>query len=89
MTTRLPPGMTIKSLKSHPSLIPLWVSIGGGALLAGAYLTRLATRNPDVCWDRKNNPYPWQKTTQNHQIKFYAVKLDFKNNKFPQERPEI
>ena len=68
-TIRLMPGIAPSTWKKHPSLIPLWVALGGGMLLAGTYLTRLATRNPDTSWDRKNNPHPWQKMKQTDQYK--------------------
>jgi NADH dehydrogenase (ubiquinone) 1 alpha subcomplex subunit 4 len=42
-------------------LIPLFVSLGAGVAMAALYTLRLATQNPDVTWDRKNNPEPWQK----------------------------
>ena len=41
-------------------LIPLFVSLGVGVAAAAFYSVRLAVRNPDVTWDRKNNPEPWQ-----------------------------
>ena len=39
--------------------------------MAAFYTLRLATQNPDVTWDRKNNPEPWQKYAE----KQYKVKL--------------
>ena len=39
--------------------------------MAAMYTLRLATQNPDVTWDRKNNPEPWQKYAEK-QYKFYA-----------------
>ncbi|XP_043471126.1 cytochrome c oxidase subunit NDUFA4-like [Leptopilina heterotoma] len=54
-------GMSMKSVKAHPSLIPLYVCIfAGGAAVVG-YMSRCALKNPDVSWDLKNNPEPWQK----------------------------
>lgn len=41
-------------------LIPLYVCTAVGALGAGYYLLRLATRNPDVTWSRAQNPEPNQ-----------------------------
>ena len=41
-------------------LIPLFVALGAGVLGAGYYTLRLAVRNPDLTWDRKKNPEPWQ-----------------------------
>lgn len=41
-------------------LIPLYVCVGIGAVGACGYLLRLATKNPDVTWNRTKNPEPWQ-----------------------------
>uniref|UniRef100_A0A672RU27 Cytochrome c oxidase subunit NDUFA4 n=1 Tax=Sinocyclocheilus grahami TaxID=75366 RepID=A0A672RU27_SINGR len=50
-------------------LIPLFIFIGGGCTMSLTYLGRLALRNPDVCWDKKNNPEPWNKLGPNDQYK--------------------
>ncbi|NXC22794.1 NDUA4 oxidase, partial [Corythaeola cristata] len=50
-------------------LIPLFLIIGSGGIGAGLYLMRLAMFNPDVCWDKKNNPEPWNKLSPNDQYK--------------------
>ncbi|NWY10048.1 NDUA4 oxidase, partial [Aphelocoma coerulescens] len=50
-------------------LIPLFVIIGSGGVGAGLYLMRLAMFNPDVCWDKKNNPEPWNKLSPSDQYK--------------------
>ncbi|NXY81548.1 NDUA4 oxidase, partial [Alcedo cyanopectus] len=55
--------------KKHPSLIPLFVIIGSGGLGAGLYLMRLAMFNPDVSWDKTNNPEPWNKLSPSDQYK--------------------
>nr|CAH0112074.1 unnamed protein product [Daphnia galeata] len=74
-------GLSLKSLKKHPSLIPLFVSLGAGVAMAALYTLRLATQNPDVTWDRKNNPEPWQKYAEK-QYKFY-VPSGFKPSQAP------
>ena len=50
----------IGQAKKHPSLIPLFIFIG-----AALYVTPLALFNPDISWDRKNNPEPWNKLGPN------------------------
>jgi len=47
---------------------------------------RLATQNPDATWDRKNNPYPWQKIKHNERLKFYSH-TDY--SKLENTRPNI
>ena len=59
----------IGQAKKHPSLIPLLVFIGAGGTGATLYVMRLALFNPDVSWDRKNNPEPWNKLGPNEQYK--------------------
>uniref|UniRef100_A0A2K6FCX6 Cytochrome c oxidase subunit NDUFA4 n=1 Tax=Propithecus coquereli TaxID=379532 RepID=A0A2K6FCX6_PROCO len=50
-------------------MIPLFVFIGAGGTGAALYVLRLALFNPDVSWDRKNNPEPWNKLGPNDQYK--------------------
>ncbi|XP_026330429.1 cytochrome c oxidase subunit NDUFA4 [Hyposmocoma kahamanoa] len=70
-------GLSIQSLKKHKALIPLYVctALGcGGALF---YLTRLALRSPDVSWNKRTNPEPWQEYRAK-QYKFYSPLHDSK-----------
>uniref|UniRef100_A0A4W3HXA0 NADH dehydrogenase [ubiquinone] 1 alpha subcomplex subunit 4-like n=1 Tax=Callorhinchus milii TaxID=7868 RepID=A0A4W3HXA0_CALMI len=68
-------------------MVPLFAFIGIGSFGAGGYLLRLALRNPDVCWDHKNNPEPWNRQDATHQYKFYAVNLDY--SKLKKDRPDF
>ncbi|XP_008146916.1 cytochrome c oxidase subunit NDUFA4 [Eptesicus fuscus] len=77
----------INQAKKHPSLIPLFVFIGAGGTGAVLYVTRLALFNPDVCWDKKNNPEPWNKVAPNEQYKFYSVNVDY--SKLKKEGPDF
>ncbi|CAG0891227.1 unnamed protein product [Darwinula stevensoni] len=52
-------------------LIPLYVCIGAGVCGAGLYLVRLATKSPDVTWNRNKNPEPWNEYTH----KQYKVRV--------------
>ncbi|KAM9844121.1 cytochrome c oxidase subunit NDUFA4-like [Aulostomus maculatus] len=76
-----------KQLRHHPALIPLFIFIGGGTTMSLMYLARLATRNPDVCWDRKNNPEPWNKFGPTDQYKFFTVNMDY--SKLKKDRPDF
>ncbi|KAF6720982.1 Cytochrome c oxidase subunit NDUFA4 [Oryzias melastigma] len=76
-----------KQLRNHPALIPLFFFIGGGAAMSMLYLARLGLRNPDVSWDRKNNPEPWNKLGPTDQYKFFAVSMDY--SKLKKDRPDF
>jgi len=69
-------GMSFKTLKKHPALIPLYACVGIG--LAGAifYSIRLATRNPDVAWTGNQLP---NDAYRNKQYKFYSPIRDYSN----------
>ncbi|XP_049710825.1 cytochrome c oxidase subunit NDUFA4-like [Elephas maximus indicus] len=49
------------------------------------YVLQLALFNPDVSWDRKNNPEPWNKLGANDQYNFYSVIVDY--SKLKKEGP--
>ncbi|XP_009079782.1 PREDICTED: NADH dehydrogenase [ubiquinone] 1 alpha subcomplex subunit 4-like, partial [Acanthisitta chloris] len=68
-------------------LIPLFVIIGSGGVGAGLYLMRLAMFNPDVSWDKKNNPEPWNKMAPSDQYKFYSVNVDY--SRLKKDRPDF
>uniref|UniRef100_A0AAY5KZH7 Cytochrome c oxidase subunit NDUFA4 n=1 Tax=Esox lucius TaxID=8010 RepID=A0AAY5KZH7_ESOLU len=63
-----------RQLKSHPALVPLFIFIGGGMCMSGAYLVRLAM-GPHVSWNRNGNPEPWNKTapTQQHKVSHFIT----------------
>ncbi|TRY96548.1 hypothetical protein DNTS_004711 [Danionella cerebrum] len=76
-----------KQLRTHPALIPLFVFIAGGCAMSAAYLARLALRSPDVCWDKTNNPEPWNKLEPTFQYKFIAGNVDY--SKLKKEGPDF
>ncbi|KAN0061719.1 hypothetical protein ACQY0O_005711 [Thecaphora frezii] len=59
-----------------PEVIPIWVIIGAATGGATWYLARLA-RGPDVIWDRKNNPTPWNNVEPGTQTKLMSVNQKF------------
>ncbi|XP_013869422.1 cytochrome c oxidase subunit NDUFA4 [Austrofundulus limnaeus] len=79
--------VVIKQVKSHPALIPLFIFIGAGSAMSTLYLARLALKNPDVSWDRRNNPEPWNKMEPNQQYKMFAVNMDY--SKLKKDRPDF
>ncbi|XP_006011985.1 cytochrome c oxidase subunit NDUFA4L [Latimeria chalumnae] len=80
-------SLMARQAKSHPSLIPLFLFIGFGACGSAMYLARLALFSPDVCWDKKNNPEPWNKLGPTDQYKFYSVNVDY--SKLKKDRPDF
>ncbi|CAG9787528.1 unnamed protein product [Diatraea saccharalis] len=68
-------GLSLQSLKKHKALIPLYVCTALGCGGAVFYLARLALRSPDVSWNKKTNPEPWEEY-RNKQYKFYSPNID-------------
>lgn len=52
-------------------VIPLLVIMGTATTGATAFLIRQATKNPEACWDKKNNPHPWLNIKPDEQVKLY------------------
>ncbi|XP_043580112.1 cytochrome c oxidase subunit NDUFA4 [Bombus pyrosoma] len=52
-------GLTWQTFRKNSMLAPLFFCIGFGALMSSSYLLRLAFRSPDVTWNTKKNPEPW------------------------------
>jgi len=68
-------------LKSHPGLIPLFVFLGTGGIMCGAYVTRLALKSPEACYDRRGNPEPWNNIEPTNQYKLFRVNMDYTQQK--------
>lgn len=77
--------MVFALLRKSPELAPLFVIIGTGCVGAVAFTIRQATKNPEACWDRKNNPHPWLNVKHNEQLKLYSH-TDY--SKLQNARPE-
>ncbi|MBD4896697.1 hypothetical protein GUF81_13650, partial [Xanthomonas citri pv. citri] len=75
----------LSSLKKHPSLIPLYICLGAGVLLSAGYTLRLATRNPDVCWNRKKDP---NEAYREKQYKFMNTHIDWNTYQCPAPKYE-
>ncbi|XP_037955647.1 NADH dehydrogenase [ubiquinone] 1 alpha subcomplex subunit 4-like 2 [Teleopsis dalmanni] len=69
-------GLTFRSIMRHPSLIPLYMCVVGGLGSAAYYSHRVATKSPDIIWDRKKNPEPWQEY-KDKQYKMYSPIRDY------------
>ncbi|XP_022659256.1 cytochrome c oxidase subunit NDUFA4-like [Varroa jacobsoni] len=79
-------GLTISGMKQSPALIPLFVIVGAGTFGCMLYCIRLAIMNPDVSWNKKKNPEPWQEY-ENKQYKFWSSR-DY-STLAPNERPKF
>uniref|UniRef100_C6ZQT7 Putative NADH:ubiquinone dehydrogenase n=1 Tax=Ochlerotatus triseriatus TaxID=7162 RepID=C6ZQT7_OCHTR len=75
-------GMSLASIKKNPALIPLYVCVGLGAVGAVFYTARLALSSPEVTWNRKTNPEPWEEY-RNKQHKFYSPIRDYSKTESP------
>ncbi|XP_014275376.1 cytochrome c oxidase subunit NDUFA4 [Halyomorpha halys] len=75
-------GMSFASLKKHTALIPLFVCVGIGCAGSLFYLGRLAVRNPEVSWNKKGNPEPWQEY-EKKQYKFFSPSVDYSKVESP------
>ncbi|XP_055908504.1 cytochrome c oxidase subunit NDUFA4 [Eupeodes corollae] len=80
-------GIGWASLKKNPALLPLYFCVGVGALGATFYIFRLATRNPDVTWNRSSNPEPWEEY-RTKQYKFYSPIRDYSKIESPAPKYE-
>ncbi|KAK1126183.1 hypothetical protein K0M31_004819 [Melipona bicolor] len=65
-------GLSWQSFKKNSMLAPLFIVIGLGGLGATSYILRLALRSPDVTWNTRENPEPWNEY-KNKEYKFIKV----------------
>ncbi|XP_013930095.1 PREDICTED: cytochrome c oxidase subunit NDUFA4 [Thamnophis sirtalis] len=80
-------GFLRHQVTHRPSLIPLFLIMGTAVAGAGLYLMRLALLCPEVRWDKKNNPEPWNNLDPTHRYKFFAVNMDY--SKLQKDRPDF
>ncbi|CAL8141753.1 unnamed protein product [Orchesella dallaii] len=65
-------GLTWTSIKKNPAILPIYGLVGIAMGIAGFYIVRLATRNPEVTWSRARNPEPWNE----YKDKQYKVSIN-------------
>ncbi|RIA93873.1 NADH-ubiquinone reductase complex 1 MLRQ subunit-domain-containing protein [Glomus cerebriforme] len=65
-------------------ILPIYAVTGVAVVGAGWYLTRLA-RGPEVVWDKKNNPTPWNNIQDGTQVKLMSVNQKF-DRKYSRDR---
>lgn len=77
---------SFKGMKRNPSVLPVVGCIVLGVGMAAAYLVRLAVANPDVTWNQRKNPEPWN-DYENKNYKFIQSEpFDVKNYHHPRPR---
>lgn len=57
----------------HFQLLPLYAALGLGVTAAILYPLRCALKSPDVTWNSKKNPEPWNEYTDK-QYKVFSSK---------------
>jgi len=64
-------GMTIKSLKHHVALQPLFIIMGAGVVFVAVYIGRLASKTTDVNWTKQKDMGDHMGYYTNKQFKFF------------------
>ncbi|KAI9313353.1 NADH-ubiquinone reductase complex 1 MLRQ subunit-domain-containing protein [Dichotomocladium elegans] len=59
-------------------IVPL-IAIVGAALSGAVFMSAKQSRAPDVAWDHKGNPYPWQDIKDGEQVKLLALNQKYNN----------
>jgi len=71
-------GMTMKSLKHHTALQPLFIIMGAGIVFVIAYVGRLASKTTDVNWTKNKDIGDHMGYYTNRQFKWFNPKgLDY------------
>ncbi|SCV68620.1 BQ2448_741 [Microbotryum intermedium] len=69
----------------EPAAIPIYAVVGIACAGAGWYLTHLM-RHPDVIWDKRGNPEPWNSVKPDQNTKLYAVNQKFEGGSWKRDR---
>ncbi|KAA1091742.1 hypothetical protein PGTUg99_009142 [Puccinia graminis f. sp. tritici] len=80
--------MSFRAAMKHwydPAAIPIYVVIGTAMGGATWYLSRLA-RGPDIIWDRRGNPQPWNDVKPGQNTKLMSVNQEFPNGTYKRDR---
>ena len=56
---RRPQGLTVASLKTHYSLLPLYGALGFAMTVMVLYCIRLATKPTDISWKKDHEPWEY------------------------------
>merc|ERR1711913_199884 len=64
-------GLTMKSLKHHTALQPLFIIMGVGIVFVCAYIGRLASKTTDVNWGKEKDSGKLFSYYENRQFKWF------------------
>ena len=77
-------GLSLKSLKHHKALQPLFIIMGGGMIFVAAYIGRLATKSTDINWTKEKDPLAVMDYYKNRQFKMLnPAGVDFFSDDIP------
>lgn len=77
---------TWTGMKRNPSVLPVVGCMVLGVGLAVAYTLRLALFNPDVTWNSRKKPEPWQDYEHKEYKLYMAEPYDPKTYQHPRPR---
>lgn len=77
---------SLAGMRKNPSVYPVVGCIVLGVAMAAAYTARLALFNPDVTWNSKKNPQPWDSYEHKEYKLIQAEPFDAKNYQHPRPR---
>jgi NADH dehydrogenase (ubiquinone) 1 alpha subcomplex subunit 4 len=63
---------------NKPEVYPI-VGILGFALSGAAFFGARAVKSPDVCWNHRENPHPWQEIKEGEQVKLMAFNQKYES----------
>lgn len=73
-------------MKKNPSVLPVVGCIVLGCAMATAYTLRLALASPDVTWNSRKNPQPWDSYEHKDYKFIQSEPFDVKSYQHPRPR---
>eukprot|EP00092_Neocalanus_flemingeri_P019382 GFUD01020996.1.p1 GENE.GFUD01020996.1~~GFUD01020996.1.p1 ORF type:complete len:136 (+),score=31.62 GFUD01020996.1:63-410(+) len=64
-------GLTVKSIKHHVALQPLFIIMGAGVVFVAVYIGRLASKTTDINWFKAKDMGDHMGYYNNKQFKFF------------------
>ena len=57
-------------------VLPIWVLMSGAVGAAG-FMSYRAAKGPDVIWDKRNNPTPWNSIKPEEGVKLVQINVSY------------